>query len=200
MQTMNALSEDEVIATFLQGELDSSAFNAAIHSLLARHGFPEALVRNPDVHNTHQNHCRAVLLEGYRGYIHKQGLFSGFPSDVEWKKVTLDSQELGDVHYINESFWQHLTRGSRRAADGAKTVANSPAVPDFDRFRQVREAIDRGAAIPEIILVSTHSQVQRVVLEGHARLTAYLLDHTKVPQQLAVILGSSDSMHQWAFY
>ena len=58
--------------------------------------------------------------------------------------------------------------------------------------------VARGARFPPLILVTTGPSGDLVVLEGHARLTAYMLCPDRLPPELEVLVGSSPGMAAWA--
>jgi len=53
-------------------------------------------------------------LLGLRGYKLNQSLFLRFPSDVRWRLVELDRDDLSKLLYLNnEPTWQALSDGTR---------------------------------------------------------------------------------------
>ncbi|MCH8161475.1 MAG: hypothetical protein IIB88_06225 [Chloroflexi bacterium] len=50
------------------------------------------------------------------------------------------------------------------------------------------------------MILATHDRTRLVVIEGHLRLTAYMMEPHLVPDELEVILGSSDRMTDWRLY
>jgi hypothetical protein len=61
------------------------------------------------------------------------------------------------------------------------------------------QAVADGARFPPLILVTTGPGGDLVVLEGHARLTAFMLARDRLPPELEVLVGSSPAMTCWAF-
>jgi hypothetical protein len=60
------------------------------------------------------------------------------------------------------------------------------------------EAFAHGARFPPLILVTAGPAGGLVVLEGHVRLTAYMLRPDRLPLELEVLVGSSPDMAGWA--
>jgi hypothetical protein len=58
-------------------------------------------------------------------------------------------------------------------------------------------AVAGGARFPPLILVTTGPGGALVVLEGHARLTAFMLARDQLPLELEVLTGSSPAMTRW---
>ena len=66
-------------------------------------------------------------------------------------------------------------------------------VPSDWALGMARE-VARGARFPPLILVTTGTGGDLMVLEGHARLTAYMLAREQLPPELEVLAGSSPAM------
>src|SRR3954463_15222089 len=105
MRLLGPSSEDEMVAVFLAGELDSPRYADAVRGLVAGSGRDESLVRHPDLADATANGQRRAILEGYRAYERREGLFHGFPRDVAWHSALLDAEEVLDILYINWDWW-----------------------------------------------------------------------------------------------
>jgi hypothetical protein len=58
----------------------------------------------------------------------------------------------------------------------------------------------QGARFPPLILVRRDANAYLVVMEGHVRLTAYLIAPEYIPSELEVILGTSPHIPNWGCY
>src|SRR6266487_2625247 len=58
----------------------------------------------------------------------------------------------------------------------------------------------QGAQFPPLILVTKNVDAYLVVMEGHVRLTAYLIVPEYIPSELEVILGTSPQITNWGCY
>ena len=65
------------------------------------------------------------------------------------------------------------------------------------RFLNLAPEMERGAKLPELILVGTVPGEPLVVLEGHVRLTACFLTPAHIPAELTVIIGFSAALGRW---
>lgn len=77
------------------------------------------------------------------------------------------------------------------------------ALPGLEKIRAIERDLARGKIFPPLILVGrdiTRPAENLVVLEGHARITAYLLRLDLVPMPLEVIVGFSAEISRWVFY
>jgi len=169
MRWLRPGSEAEMVALFLRTELPAARFRDTLRALLARHGLPESV---------------------------STGLFEGFPDDVSWQWMALTPAELATVRYIDYDYWVELSGGTRLAADAAPRIRAGAApfgVPS-DWALGMADEVARGARFPPLILVTTGPGGDLVVLEGHARLTAYMLARDRLPPELEVLVGSSPAM------
>ena len=75
----------------------------------------------------HQNKARFWILEQYRGYRKGRLLFSGFPSDITWRRVALDEpNELDRLRYAKE--------GGANRVDSPPSVQYWPVGADSPAF------------------------------------------------------------------
>ncbi|MBW3623773.1 MAG: hypothetical protein KY468_10245 [Armatimonadetes bacterium] len=165
------------MAAFLRTEIASERFGREIVALLERDGRDRSLIDEPDTRNVEENCYRLQLFSDFRGYKQNRGLFEGFPGNVSWYRAILTREELAGVRYIDYSYWNELSGGSRLPADAAKNIREGVEVFEVsnDGFFRMAEALRKGALFPELILVGTAPGSELVVLEGHVRLTAYSL-------------------------
>jgi hypothetical protein len=192
IRLLHRISEDEMIATFLRAELDSDRWGPKLRDLLARNGRDEACLRAPDLGSVDENRYRRSLLEEHRAYERRDGLFGGFPPDVQWHRAALTPDEVLGILYINWDWWLRATEGTRRPADAARSI-RAGEIPG------VTVAEHEAVATTEPLIVVTTPALERfVVLEGHARLTALALFPERIPPELEVLLGISDEMAGWS--
>lgn len=144
-----------------------------------------------------ENELRVGALTTLRGYGSREGLFHGFPHDVQWEWVALTPDEVLAVRYIEYDYWAELSGGSRLPLDAAERIRAGITVfrvPN-DGFVELADALGR-RALPELIVVGSDGRL--VVLEGHARLTAYALRPEALPPELDVLLGRSPRIAEWS--
>jgi hypothetical protein len=147
-----------------------------------------------------ENELRRRLLTATRAYESRDGVFGGFPHDVQWEHVVLAREELPGVRYINWHYWVQLSGGSRMPADAARRIREGVTVfgvPN-DGFWEAAEHVRD--AWPELLLATAGSDEPVVVLEGHVRVTAYVLAGAAAPAEVAALLGTSPRMADWALY
>lgn len=118
MRKVRDVSEDEMIAIYLQTELSSVRFRQKLELHIQQEKIDTRIIQKPDWHNESENVLRRTLLGAYRGYGQNMDYFPDFPTNVRWERVRLSREELEQVRYINWEYWLDLTDGTRMAMDG----------------------------------------------------------------------------------
>lgn len=193
MRILRAAGEDEVVTTFLRGELTSERFGKRLRALLAEDRRDETVLDDPGAAA-----YRRDLLGRHRGYGRDKGLFGGFPTAVSWQLAMFGREELLGIRYINWDWWLEVSDGSRSPVAAAERIRRGlvPGVDAATHEPWAREA----AAAPPLIVATTPAREQFVVVEGHARLTAYALYPEHLPAELPVFLGESEAFVHWGEY
>jgi hypothetical protein len=202
MRKITAITEDEMIATFLYAELQSPRFRKKVEQYMQQYAVDRRLIQVPDLQNGQENAARRALLGEYRDYGQGWGYFEGFPQQVRWERVGLTRQEVEQVRYIEYDYWVELSGGTRMAVDGGRRALAGYDIFGLSSqyFVDIAEALRRGAQFPPLILVGRNEESYLVVIEGHTRLTAYFIAPECLPTELEVILGFSEQITQWGCY
>lgn len=203
MRELSALTEDDMIATFLAGELRSPRFGGQLRAALSRRGAPEAEAARPDTADPEANLRRRAVLRDYRRYGLPDSLFEGFPyEDVVWTRIALSPEEVLAVRYIGGyDYWVALSAGTRLAPVAARRIlAGEVDEGTWQGFLRLAHALNGGAVFDPLILVTAGAGAPLVVLEGHARLTAYALRPERIPAPLTAVLGTSPLLPEWGEY
>jgi hypothetical protein len=112
-----------MVACFLLGELTSDRLGPALRQALAAAGLTEQVLVHADLTDDDENHVRTRLLGVTRGYGQDRELFDGgFPTEVTWVWAEPDPTELAAVRYVDYSYWNELSGGSRLPADAAVRI------------------------------------------------------------------------------
>ena len=187
-----------MIGVFLRAELDSGRYGGRLRGMLARDGRTQELLRRPDFADVEANVYRRRLLEEHRAYERREGLFLGFPRQVDWFRATLEPDEVLDVLYVDWDWWLTLSGGSRRPRDAARKIRAGEIVGVTVTEHEPLAAALRASPPPsELIAVTTPAHAPLVLVEGHFRLTAYALYPNYLPPTLEILLGVSDAMQGW---
>ena len=184
-----------MIAVFLKAEIDSERWGNRLLELLDRDRRDEAILRRPNPNHADENGYRRALLDKTRGYEQRIGLFAGFPRDVDWRRASLERNEVLDIRFINWDWWLDISGGTRRPRDAARRIrAGQVTGANMDEDEKVALA---AATNPELIAVTAPEAQTLVLVEGHVRLTAYALFPEHLPDELDILLGTSEQMMEW---
>ena len=204
MRRLRMGSEDEMIAVSLGGEFTSDRFGPIISDLLRMHGIDRRVVTSPDLADAPQDAQRRDLLARYRGYgTDADDYLSRFPTHgVRWERVGISPDELIRVRYINWSYWLEPSGGSRRPSDAAERIrAGIEAYGASNTgYLVMAERVAAGQVFAPLILAEAHESQDLVVVEGHARLSAYALELHRLPDEIEVLVGSSAEIEHWPLY
>src|SRR4029453_9493254 len=122
MRIIRVSSEAEVVAAFLRGELDSPRYGERIRELLPAAGLDESALLAPELEDAEANARRARVLEEHRAWLRRDGLFGGFPEEVEWRLVGLHPDEVLSILYIDWDWWLLISDGTRLPLDAAARI------------------------------------------------------------------------------
>ena len=191
-----------MIAEFLRAEIDSTRFGKWIISALEKKKKSKTIVRNPNIKNRSENLFRKELLGEIRGFGKNKDYFEDFPNDFKWYKAVIQKQELKKVKYINYGYWNKLSNETRlpsRAVKNIKSGIKAFGVSNKLYFEILSE-VETGRKIPPMIFIAKNKKSRIVVLEGHARLTAYFLNGKNIPKSMEIIMGYSEKLAKWSLY
>lgn len=205
MRTIRDTSEDEVIAAFLQAEIDSERHAQRIMKELGADRRPRAIVESPDFGDSIENADRRSLLGRVRGWGQGEGMFQGFPERVKWALVALTLGELAEVRYIAWDWWLERSAGTRLATEYARRIraGQFPGDPESGlRYHEpIASRLRNGPPLPRLISVRDASRPDfLVLLEGDVRLTAFFLFPEMLPPELEIYLGTAEGLHSWGLY
>ena len=198
MRIVRDASEAEVLAAFLRGELDSPRWGTRLVELLAEDGVDESILRRPRLDDADECAYREALLDRHRAWLRREGLFEGFPEQVEWSRVALVPDEVLAIRYINWDWWLRITDGTRRPVDAAARIRRGD-VPGItvEEHQPIAAHLEGPEPLAELIAVAPPDRSQLVAVEGHVRLTAYALYPQYLPAELEIFLGRAPDMHRW---
>lgn len=188
MKYIRGAEEKDVAKAFLAAELNNPRHNDAYRVALGKSGI--------DVAQKLNDQDMLEIFKIARGWPN-QLLFAGFPGNVSWELVEIDTNDLQRMRYINYSYWNELSQGSSRPARAANSVRAGVEVfgQSNTLFKDIADAVKAGSEFPPLVL-GTLSDGNCVIIEGHARATGFTLAG-RVPAGQRAILGKGD-FDTWA--
>lgn len=188
-----------MIAQFLSGEYRSKRFSDDIKASMEKLGVPEQVITNPDIENDRENALRRRVLGDFRGYGENRELFENFPRITDWRLCRFEQGDLERVLYIDYSYWNELSDGTRSPLSAAENIRQGKmvyGVPN-DGFIAAAEYLKNGGKLPRTILITADLE-RFVIVEGHQRLTTYAMLPDKLAgEQCIVGVCDADGMQRW---
>jgi hypothetical protein len=185
MKRLHTISFEEMIAVYLKAEL-AGRFRAKIETQLERESASRAIIESPDTTNVAENSLRRRILAGYRAYV-----FDDLPELVQWYRAVLTPDEVAQVRYMDYSYWNELSRHTRLPSVAAEAIRSGHEIfgVSNEGFLKAAQALREGVHFPELIVLAESDNTALTLLEGHLRLTAYMLAPECLPETLPVIIG-----------
>jgi hypothetical protein len=191
--------ECEVVLAFLKAEIDYSDHRLRIQQFLQAFGVTkQELLDDSSLDNDYYNAVRAVVFDGYRGYLRRTALFTGFPKKVNWLRVELESTDLDRLKYVGSAEWTPLSDGTRRPQRVVEKIARGELSAIFvQKVASIEKSLMLGEILPDLVAVEGDG-TDLILVEGAHRTTAYV--NLKWKKNVAAFIGSSPLMPNWRFY
>jgi hypothetical protein len=189
-------AEHEMIAAFLQAEIDSTRFQRHFPDLNGYHPRGLALIVAPDFNDVAENAARRRLL-AYRGYPDK-ALFEGFPAGVTWYLVRLEPQDFVRMRCARELTLVTLSGASRLVSDAAHNFqAGSTAAAPFQHIWSMISALRAGGGFAPLI-TAQDADGSLILIEGHSRAIVYTI--TGLPDNVETFVARAPTFAAWRYY
>ena len=204
MDDLGAATEDQVILAWLQAEIESPDFQAYIVGNPPNPANLSAVLkaaRSPDPRDQTQNDLRRQVITSLYGFGQGKGSFEGLGDDINWRRLKLAPAEVAEMLYArHEGAWQLLSPVTRKVAEGATNIGH---VYTGDATNMVVLSLASGLChsdkkVPEIIALK-RPDGRLVILEGHARATAIVLEAHRFPHGVQAYVGEGASVAGWAY-
>ncbi len=204
MEELGSATEDQVILAWLQAEIESPDFQAYV---IGNPPNPANLsmalkaARSPDLHDAAQNAYRRQIITAIYGFGQGTGSFEGLANDISWRRWRLTADEVAGMLYARrEGPWHVLSPATRKVAEGATNVGH---IFTGDSTNMVVLSLASGIChsdkkIPELIALRRPDR-QLVLLEGHVRATAIVLEAHRFSNGVEAFVGEGPSVANWPY-
>lgn len=174
LEKLRDSSEDEMILTFLKGELNSIRFDKKLRQILYQLKLDTNIISNGNLDSKEENNLRKKIIKEYRGYPNKE-LFGNFPYIHKWEFVKFNRNDLEKLFYIDYDYWNKLSKGTSKPKIAASTIADGVEIfgVSNEPFITGTKIIDT-ISFPPIILITCNNK-KFLIIEGHSRATIYAM-------------------------
>jgi len=195
MKVFGTVPEEEMVSEFLKAEVDSPSYRQFILPSLKNGGKDRSIIDSPNLLDITENDYRAELL-GYRGYKKNLFLFAGFPSNMQWQSASMTREDLMKAKYLKCPPWIELSGGSRIVGDAVHRLREGKVTNA--EVSRVKDLFEAGISFPRVIVVGNSIQGELIILEGHKRITGFLM--AGLETEMTGIVGTSKDISNWVFY
>ncbi len=204
MQDLGPATEDQVILAWLQADIESIDFQQYIVGDPPNPAYLSVALkaaRSPNLNDHDQNALRRRIITKAHGFGQGMATFTGLDNDIRWKRMRLTPTEVAELYYANRGgAWAVLAPATRKVAEGATNVGHLFTGDATNLYvLSLASVICHSAKqVPEIITL-VRPDGRLVILEGHIRATAIVLEAHKFPTGVEVYAGESPSVANWQF-
>ncbi len=186
MEIIRKSSENEMILTFLQGELCSKRFGTKLLSVLEELNYNTSIIEHGDLFDCEETAARKQILGKFRGYPNED-MFENFPDIERWDFVQFEGKDLEHIYYIDYSYWNELSNHTSKPCEAAKNIREGREIFNVPNtsFLNGAEAIEH-TTFPPVILITCNNE-DFLIIEGHSRMTVYGLKPEKFPETYGLV-------------
>jgi hypothetical protein len=206
MHDLGVASDDDVILAWLQAEIESPGFQAYLAGDPPNRNKLDRglkLAQMPDLGSPKQNAERRHIIEKAHGFGRGALTFVGLANDIVWRQVRVSMREVGQMLYANRNAaWTTLAPKTRSVAEGAGNAGLLFAGDDTNMhvlgLAGTLCHTDPVPVLPAIIcLRGLDGRI--IVMEGHTRATAFVIEAHRFPDGVDAYLGETTSIANWAY-
>ena len=193
MRKLSRITEAEVIAEFLKGELYHREYDPD-------RAYFEALVFDPHLSDPAENTLRRALLFRRRATMWRE-----LPQDTQWWEIELEPEDLERVNVFPRAQWRSIAQGNFRALHVAELIHRQfdPARPGVlaAKIHNLRTLMRNEGPRSTILLIGVDETLPATLLEGNHRFVASLLLPREIMlRRLRVVCGFSPDMEKCCWY
>jgi hypothetical protein len=193
MKKLSRITEAEVIAEFLKGELYHREYDCD-------RSYFEALVFDPHLSDPAENALRRALLFRRRATMWRE-----LPPDTQWWEIELEPEDLERVSVFPRAQWRSIAQGNFRALHVAELIHRQfdPARPGdlASKIHNLRTLMRNEGPRSTILLIGVDEALPATLLEGNHRFVASLLLPREIMlRRLRVVCGFSPDMEKCCWY
>lgn len=192
IRLVRQVSEDEVIAEFLKGDVRHPEVAENRDSL-------GCIVAEPNLGDSAENERRRASL--FKKHL---SLWTELPKDTTWYEVEVNEPDIDLIRAFPRAHWRKLARGNYSMTEVAGQVREQRArLPEefLSKIDRIADDISHGRnGLGAVILIGRSDSEPLTVLDGNHRLVAALHAAPRRVQALKFMCGLSGQMEQCCWY
>jgi O-antigen/teichoic acid export membrane protein len=192
IRLLRRVTEDEVIATFLQSEFDRPIFREYQDRL-------QRIVSHPNLEDADENAKRRALL-----FIRHFALWKELPSDTEWFEVEVKQIDLEKIRVFPRAQWRNFAPRTFSIIEVAERMSRQQEA-DAGPFQSKITMIGNRLLQPDedlgsVLLIGINENEPLTILDGNHRLVASMLTSPSRTERLRFLCGFSPRMTECCWY
>ena len=192
LRILRRVSEDEVIAAFLHGEINNPAFHSYKDTLYD-------IIVSPNCEDAMENAKRRALL-----FIRHFSLWKELPRGTEWYEMQLRPEDLVRIRAFPRAQWRRLAKGDfsiTRIADRVQALSAANESGFQAKIAALRDRLlEEEPGLGTVILIGLNESQPLTILDGNHRLLAAMLSSPDQVTKLRVLCGLSPRMSSCCWY
>jgi len=186
------VAEDEVIAEFLKGDFQHTAFSEYWDAL-------GPIVHEPKLEDSSENAIRRALL-----YTRHLSLWKELPVGTEWYEVEVNEANLGYIRIFPRAQWRKIANGNFSITKIAEGLLAGQQALDSAFLSKIRgigdHLLEKDSSFGAVILIGVNEYQPLTVLDGNHRLVAATLASPSRLPKLRFVCGFSPRMMECCWY
>jgi O-antigen/teichoic acid export membrane protein len=187
---LRPVTEDEVLAEFLNSDLNHPALRPPIES--------------DEVASALNHHAALIAKRRALLLAKRRSLWDELPSETEWHEVKVNEEALDLIRVFPRSHWRKLAQGNYsvvRVTEGLRTGTHTLDERFLLKIAALKEQLSQGdEGFGTVILLGTNERGPLTVLDGNHRLVAALLSAPAGFSKLRFMCGFSPQMTECCWY
>jgi O-antigen/teichoic acid export membrane protein len=192
IRLLRRVTEDEVIATFLQSEFDRPIFREYQDRL-------QNIVSHPNIEDADENAKRRALL-----FIRHFALWKELPSDTEWFEVEVKQVDLEKIRVFPRAQWRNFAPRTFSIIEVAERMSRrqeADAGPFQSKITMIGNRLLRpDEDLGSVLLIGINENEPLTILDGNHRLVASMLTSPSRTERLRFLCGFSPRMTECCWY
>lgn len=192
LRLLRALSENEVIASFLRSEFHHPEFREYQEFL--------HLVSEPDLESHRENALRRALL-----FLRRGAMWRELPENTQWYQVQLKPEDLARIRFFPRAQWRRMAEGSYYLNDMIESLRTKWAEATDDEFfrklGRLTDSVQVSLVNPTVLLIGVDDRQPLTILDGNHRIAAAMLAEPPAAlDNFQFICGLSPDMTRCCWY
>ena len=190
IRLIRRVSEEEVIAEFLQSDFENAAYGEYRETL-------RTIVFAPNLEDQSECAKRRALL-----FLRHLSLWKELPADTEWYEAEVREADLGRIRVFPRAQWRRIARGDfsiTEVVERMRSLEDALDDPFLTKIATIRARLLEEESLPgSVVLIGLNESEPLAILDGNHRFVAAMLEGRV--HRLRFMCGLSPKMTRCCWY